>query len=258
MASKMVPAFLVVVMSFVCESRLHKALAPPPPPHDFWAAVAKRGLCPEGGGDKESSCGYWKKLKYCEPAQGYADFMRETCPASCGVCQARPTAAPKPRTVKVNIRECLKAHNSKRVLHGARPLTWDASLAKKAQAWAVHLANKNKMEHAPWSGTGENLYYAGTSSGRLATCKEAVDAWYGEVADYPFWKPPNSIFDVPGKQIGHFTQVVWKSTRKVGVGIVAIKRGFWTKTYIVARYTPPGNYEGQFKQQVGNSILALK
>ena len=51
---------------------------------------------------------------------------------------------------------------------------------------------------------------------------------------------------------------MWKSTRKVGVGIAAIKRGFWTKTYIVARYTPPGNYEGQFKKQVGNSILALK
>lgn len=52
-------------------------------------------------------------------------------------------------------------------------------------------------------------------------------------------------------------QVVWKSTKKLGVGIASIKRGFWTTTYIVARYTPPGNYEGKFKQEVG-SIMALK
>ena len=30
---------------------------------------------------------------------------------------------------------------------------------------------------------------------------------YGEVSDYPFSNPPKSIFDVPGVQIGHFTQV---------------------------------------------------
>ena len=47
-------------------------------------------------------------------------------------------------------------------------------------------------------------------------------------------------------------QVVWKSTRQLGVGIATIKRGFWTKTYVVARYTPPGNYWGRFKQEVGD------
>ena len=44
-------------------------------------------MCPRGGGDKEASCEFWKKLKFCEPEKGYADFMRETCPASCGLCQ---------------------------------------------------------------------------------------------------------------------------------------------------------------------------
>ena len=44
---------------------------------------------------------------------------------------------------------------------------------------------------------------------------------------------------------------MWKSTNKVGVAIVAIKRGFVTKTYIVARYMPPGNAAGKFGQEVG-------
>ena len=77
----------------------------------------------------------------------------------------------------VNIRECLKAHNSKRALHRARPLIWDSLLAKKAQVWALTLAKKEKMEHAPWSGAGENLFYGANSGGKLANCKEAVEAW---------------------------------------------------------------------------------
>ncbi|XP_068677293.1 Golgi-associated plant pathogenesis-related protein 1-like isoform X2 [Montipora capricornis] len=172
----------------------------------------------------------------------------------------RPTAPPKPRLLEVNIRECLGAHNAKRILHGAGPLSWNETLAKKARDWAIHLANEDKMEHAPWSvrKAGENLYYEATSSGNHSTCKDALEAWYSEVSIYPFEHPPNSLSDVTGGQIGHFTQVVWKSTKKLGVGIASIKRGFWTKTYVVARYTPPGNYYGQFKEQVGNSNLALK
>ena len=53
-------------------------------------------------------------------------------------------------------------------------------------------------------------------------------------------------------------KVVWKSTEKVGVGIATIERDFSTKTYIVARYTPPGNVEGRFAIEVGNSVLARK
>lgn len=113
------------------------------------------------------------------------------------------------------------------------------------------------MEHAQSNDDGENLYQSFTTSSKPATCKEAVEAWYGEVSDYPFWNPPNSIFDTEA-QIGHFTQVVWKSTKKLGVGIASVKHGFWTTTYIVARYSPPGNYNGRFKQEVGDSVTALK
>ena len=77
----------------------------------------------------------------------------------------------------MDIQECLKAHNSKRALHGAKPLTWDSSLARKAQAWALKLATRDVMEHAPWSGAGENLYTSSSTSAKPATCKDAVEAW---------------------------------------------------------------------------------
>lgn len=47
---------------------------------------------------------------------------------------------------------------------------------------------------------------------------------------------------------GHFTQVVWKSSQKLGVGFALTGDG---KTlYVVAQYSPPGNYMGQFGQNV--------
>ena len=78
----------------------------------------------------------------------------------------------------MNIRECLQAHNSKREEHGAKPLRWDASLAKQAKKWALHLANKDVFEHAsPSHGAGENIFWEGTSDGKLFTCKQAVEKW---------------------------------------------------------------------------------
>ena len=57
-------------------------------------------------------------------------------------------------------------------------------------------------------------------------------------------------------QIYHFTELVWKSSTKVGVGIA--QRGY--RTVVVARYIPGGNAWGQFSQNVmaripGGSIL---
>lgn len=47
---------------------------------------------------------------------------------------------------------------------------------------------------------------------------------------------------------GHFTQVVWKGSQKLGVGFAVSGDG--NSVYIVAQYTPPGNYMGQFQQNV--------
>ena len=47
---------------------------------------------------------------------------------------------------------------------------------------------------------------------------------------------------------GHFTQVVWKGSQKLGVGFALTGDG---KTlYVVAQYSPPGNYMGQFGSNV--------
>lgn len=49
---------------------------------------------------------------------------------------------------------------------------------------------------------------------------------------------------------GHFTQVVWKKSNKLGIGKASGKKNGMTCTYIVARYRPPGNYKSQFADNV--------
>ena len=55
-----------------------------------------------------------------------------------------------------------------------------------------------------------------------------------------YYNYENPIYGSSGV-IGHFTQLVWKSSQKVGVGIASKITGGNTKTVIVARYSPPGN-----------------
>lgn len=47
---------------------------------------------------------------------------------------------------------------------------------------------------------------------------------------------------------GHFTQVVWKSSQRLGVGIGFANNG--NTAVVVANYGPPGNYLNQFAQNV--------
>jgi len=138
--------------------------------------------------------------------------------------------------------ETLQHHNQLRARHCAPALQLDTELSKKAQAYAEKLAAQNKFEHSN-NGYGENLYMM-SSSAPLTNLQgsKATQPWYDEIKDYRFNNPGFSM------ATGHFTQVVWKGSQKLGVGI-----GFANndrKVIVVANYYPPGNYLGQFPQHV--------
>ena len=72
---------------------------------------------------------------------------------------------------------------------------------------------------------------------------DAVSLWYSEVIKYDFSSPGFSM------EHGHFTQVVWRKTRQLGIGCARSENGDGL-TYVVARYWPPGNILKKFEENV--------
>lgn len=132
------------------------------------------------------------------------------------------------------IQEWLDAHNKYRSLHGVPPVTWSATVAASAQAWADTCPSGHSS-----SGYGENMAFAGY----VMSPTDVVGLWYSEEHLYPYGEPAwNPAW-------GHFTQVVWKSTTQIGCGYRTGCSGSWPNVW-VCQYNPPGNYIGQFAANV--------
>uniref|UniRef100_A0A0N5ALB9 SCP domain-containing protein n=1 Tax=Syphacia muris TaxID=451379 RepID=A0A0N5ALB9_9BILA len=95
------------------------------------------------------------------------------------------------------------------------------------------MASTGKFHHRVNKSYGENLY-AGSDSDK------AVKTWYNEKNKYDYSRPGFS------SATGHFTQLVWKSSKKIGIGM-ASSSGM---TYVVANFYPAGNYISQFEENV--------
>jgi pathogenesis-related protein 1 len=139
------------------------------------------------------------------------------------------------------------AHNAVRAPLGIAPLTWDPSLAATAAAWAAQCQSTGGLllDHNPsrHQGTpqyfGENIY-ASTAGLDQVTGPQAVTAWAAEAAYYDY--ASNSC--ASGQVCGHYTQVVWAATTRVGCAKVSCA-GLTYPTNIVCDYAPGGNYVGQ-------------
>lgn len=142
------------------------------------------------------------------------------------------------RTYANFIPEMLKLHNFYRARHCAPPLTISTRLNEIAQSYAEHLAATSKFEHSGnklgEEALGENLYMEWISQGPVKTsAKAAVKSWYDEIALHNFNRPKYS------SDTGHFTQLVWRATRKLGVGIATSPDQ--SEVYVVTNYYPAGN-----------------
>ncbi|XP_063699505.1 uncharacterized protein LOC134830072 isoform X2 [Culicoides brevitarsis] len=140
--------------------------------------------------------------------------------------------------------DCLKAHNEYRSKHGVPSLKLNKRLCRYAEEWARVIAARGVLAHRSNSEYGENIFCVWSSS-VLATGvvsgREPVDNWYSEVDKHVFGKEPSTL------KTGHFTQVVWKDSRELGVGVGSNRSG---QTYVVCNYDPPGNFIGSFSENV--------
>ena len=151
--------------------------------------------------------------------------------------------------------EILTEHNKVRAqynVHNVYNLQWSDKLTSFAKVWANYLSNDNNctMRHRPRNGKyqqkyGENIFWSSPlkwSNGLIEVNKvkpkEVVKAWASEVEYYDY----QSNTCQTGKMCGHYTQVIWHSSRYLGCAkaICPSKGQIW-----VCNYDPPGNYIGQ-------------
>jgi len=181
-------------------------------------------------------------------ASSSAAPLAESSPApSDAPAEDASSAAPAKRatldTKALNAAE-LKQHNMYRAkATGVTAMALDAGLTTSAQAYANKLAAACKMEHSGGA-YGENLYMCGSTQDGCLKAGASTDAWYAEIKDYNFAAPGFSM------KTGHYTQVVWKKSLKVGFGYACNKCGTWYNCYGVGQYLEAGNMQGSFPANV--------
>eukprot|EP01018_Ginkgo_biloba_P006481 Gb_20955 [translate_table: standard] len=82
---------------------------------------------------------------------------------------------------------------------------------------------------------GENIFWG---KGRDFSAADAVGSWVNEKQYYDY----STNTCAAGQVCGHYTQVVWRNSVKLGCARVVCNDG---GIFIICNYNPPGNFNGQ-------------
>jgi len=135
----------------------------------------------------------------------------------------------------------LAAHNAVRAQARVGPLVWDNALGSAAAAYAQQMAATGRFQHSNRSlrrGTGENLWM-GTRG--AFSVQAMVGGWASERR---WFKPgifPNVSRTGNWVDVGHYSQMIWPSTTRVGCALASTPR----IDYLVCRYAGAGNIDGR-------------
>jgi hypothetical protein len=152
---------------------------------------------------------------------------------------AAPSALTIPPATAVAMR-VVAIHNQLRARAGVQPLYWDRALASSAEAYASQLARTGQWQHSPPEnrpGQGENLWM-GTRGG--FTIDQMIGSWAAEGRMFRPGRFPDVSRTGDWGQVGHFTQMIWPGSVRVGCGLRSSVRF----DYLVCRYSPAGNVTG--------------
>jgi hypothetical protein len=124
-------------------------------------------------------------------------------------------------------------------------LAWDGSLAATAAAWVARCQDSDGdglVDHNPGRSTGQPFYVGENifASSGTATAHDAVLLpVYGWAAEATHYHHATNSCD-PGAICGHYTQIVWRATQRVGCALGRCP-GLAFPSTIVCDYGPGGN-----------------
>ncbi|KAI9748091.1 MAG: hypothetical protein M4579_007317 [Chaenotheca gracillima] len=172
-------------------------------------------------------------------------------PASSGSSSGSTGSAPSPQDYSAS---ALYNHNIHRANHSASDLTWDDQLASIAKTIAGSCNYAHNVKEGGIS-YGQNI-----AAGAKPEDVEAVitnQFYNNEIGFYPGYGSEPSMADFD--KWGHFSQVIWAGSKKVGCytmdcssqgltgeGITSEVPPYFT----VCNYSPPGNYGGEYAKNV--------
>ena len=141
----------------------------------------------------------------------------------------------------------LDRHNNARREHCFTPdLELDLEMSKVAQKIADRKVwGHSKEEERNFY--GENIAW-NTQATIENAIKQAVTEFHREIRYYNYDQP--SSVGRNDETVQHFTQMVWKSTKKIGVGFSRMEVKGSEGWFMVFHYDPPGNYAGKFGENV--------
>ncbi|XP_069569287.1 GLIPR1-like protein 1 [Brachyistius frenatus] len=147
--------------------------------------------------------------------------------------------------------ECVQEHNRARsavspTASNMLSMTWDEGLAITARAWArkcvfehnIHLKDVRRV-HPTFPSVGENIW----AGSQAFSATAAIELWVNEEQNYNYRK------NACTHACGHYTQVVWASSYKVGCAVQLCKDGVSglgtsEMAIFVCNYATAGNMNG--------------
>ena len=171
--------------------------------------------------------------------------------------------------------EWLESHNIHRKCCGVPQLQWDNTLAQRAQEWADYLkSEEDGLPRHPDASAAERDQYLSYDGRNYTTSpigqniawnwgrnidnggspSNSVDAWYLEGEFYDQTDPSlycDGCDPESGDELGHFTQLCWEGSTKVGCGVARTINndvpddndvlGDENSAVCVCNYSPAGN-----------------
>lgn len=168
--------------------------------------------------------------------------MKRMIPASAMAFLAPAATDAQPVVASLFPARIIAAHNGERAAVGAPLLVWDNDLGTAAAAYAQQMAFTGRFEHSDRKarrGIGENLWM-GTHG--AYTIEAMIGAWASEKRYFVPGIFPNNSRTGNWIDVGHYTQMIWPATARVGCALASTAR----TDYLVCRYATAGNIDGKY------------
>ncbi|XP_022769736.1 pathogenesis-related protein 1A [Durio zibethinus] len=149
---------------------------------------------------------------------------------------------PAPQSPQSEHQQFLTAHNEARAQEGEPLFVWNETLASYARAWANKRSEDCLMIHS-FGHYGENIFWGGRDHWSPL---DVVKLW---VQEHRFYDRKTNAC-LPGKLCGHYTQVVWRDTVRLGCARTKCSNG---GVFVICSYDPPGNYVNENPFQPNNN-----